>query len=136
MRVRLISTDGEEGGVAVFEVNGKVLRAMDCLSYGESEAPYPMPGNEFEARFTCLHGEEDSWNSVFDGNLAEEQGLESTGLWSYRAFGKLVAIDDHERQAIADCGLCLLPLPIEVSDPAYLGQFITFDVERLDIWRK
>ncbi len=135
MLAQLIGVEDDEGGLAVLSVNGVEINAMDCLGYGNSSAPYPKVGDMFSPEFSCLFDDDASWNSVFQGNPNNEQRLESTGLWSYRALGRLVAIDSSGTQATADCGCCLLPLPIEISSSDYLGMFVGFDVKRLSVWR-
>ena len=109
---------------------------MDCLGYGGAETPYPQVGEDFIPEFSCLFDDEETWSSVFDSNPHQEQRLESTGLWSYKAYGKVVAIDGHDSKAQVDCGGCLIPIPIEVSSNQYLGHFVAFNIVRLDVWRQ
>ena len=135
MRALIIASDGEEGGLVVLEVDGQRLGAMDCTGYGHSEQAYPEVGSEFTPKFACLFGDDASWSSVFSGNPEHRSEVVSTGAWSYRAFGKLISVDIDVGEAVARCGPCDLPLPIEVSDPALIGASVAFDVQRLDVWR-
>jgi hypothetical protein len=143
MLAKLIRSTGEEGDAMIIEINGRQITGMDNVVY--SALPYPKPDEEFEVRFTCMfvddfdigpaHDEHVQWQVVFNGNAFEEQMLIPTGLWSYRALGKLVRLDTYDNIALADCGAGLIPIPLEVSDPDCLGCFIGFDIFRLDIWR-
>lgn len=142
MYAKLIRSDAEEGGTIVIEINGQQITGMDNLVY--SALAYPAPGEEFAVRFTCMFDEEamqdkadysnTDRSAMFNANPLQEQGLRSTGLWSYHASGKLLSLDGENSVALADCGGCLLPIPIEVTDPEYLGQFIAFDISRLNVW--
>lgn len=144
MLAKLIRSTGEEGDAIIIEINGRKITGMDNVVY--SALPYPQPDEEFEVRFTCVFDDDAitginldahaQWQAVFNGNPFEEQALNSTGIWSYRALGKLVSLDTDDGIALADCGGCLLPIPLEVSDPDCLGCFMGFDILRLDIGRK
>jgi len=72
---------------------------------------------------------------VFGGNALEEQKLEPTGIWSYRAYGKLVPNESADGDLLADCGGPLIPLPINVFGVENIGAFVAFDIMRLDVWR-
>lgn len=130
MLAKLISSTGEEGEAMIIEIKGRQITGMDNVVY--SALPYPQQGEEFELRFTCMFDDE----ADIGANPFEEQALISTGLWSYRVLGKLVSVDSDDGIALADCGACLLPIPVEVSDPDCQGRFICFDILRLDIWRR
>lgn len=137
MKALLVSVDYEEGGLAVVVVNGMTLHAMDCLGYATSANAYPKAGELFDVRFTCLFDDDENqdWDSVFKNNLSEDLGMERLGLWSYRAFGRIVEVDGPNGEARADCGGCLLPLPIEVSSTDSIGAYVSFTILRLDVWR-
>lgn len=136
MKVRLISIEEDEGGAAVVSFGGVEVSAMDCLGYGNSVQPFPMVGQLFEPLFTCLFDDDDpvDWKSLFDGNPFEEQRLESTGTWSYRAFGKLVAGDGADQHLIAACGGPLIPIPIDVYGDEETGSYVAFNIKRLSVW--
>jgi hypothetical protein len=136
MKAQLVSIEEDEGGLAVVSFAGVEISAMDCLGYGESEQSYPMVDQLFEPRFTCLFDDDDpvDWNSLFNGNPFEEQRLKSTGIWSYRAFGKLVAGDSPEQNLLADCGGPLIPLPIDVYGDEEIGAYVAFNIMRLSAW--
>lgn len=134
MRARLISSEPEEGGLVVLALEQGCLNAMDCLGH-KGGRPVRV-GEEFEVEFSCLHGEGEDWHVVFTSNPRKERRLERIGLWSYRAFGEVVRVEGQDQdEAIADCGICQLPLPISVSDPSCVGQFVGFTIQRLDAWR-
>ncbi len=143
MYAKLIRSDAEEGGTIVIEINGQQITGMDNLVY--SALAYPAPGEEFAVRFTCMFDDEamqdkgdysnTDWLAMFNANPSQELRLRSTGLWSYHASGKLVRLDTEDSTALADCGGCLLPIPVEVRDSECLGQFVAFDIARLDVWR-
>jgi hypothetical protein len=135
MNAQLIDIDGEEGGVAILSIGGIELHAMDCLGYGQSAQPYPKAGDEFSPNFTCQTDEDVTWESFFNGNPQREQKIERTGLWSYKAYGKLVSIGTASADAQVDCGICRIPSPIEVTNPQCIGEFVFFEITRLDVWR-
>jgi hypothetical protein len=135
MNAKLIDTDGEEGGVVVLSIGGIELRAMNCLGYGQSSQRCPKTGEEFRATFSCQPNGETTWESFFGGNPHREQKLESTGQWSYKVYGKLVSAETSSNEAQVDCGVCCISAPIEVSDPACIGEFVFYEISRLDVWR-
>lgn len=137
MNARLISVEDDEGGAAVISIEGVEVTAMDCLGYGTLDQPYPKVGQIFEPRFTCLFDDSEptDWLTVFGGNPLEEQRLEPTGTWSYRAYGKLVANDSPDDDLLADCGGPLIPLPIDVCGSENIGAFVAFNIIRLNVWR-
>jgi len=133
----LISVEDDEGGAAVIEIGGIEVTVMDCLGYGTSKQPYPKVGAVFEARFTCLFddGTPTDWLTVFGGNPQQQQRLEPTGIWSYRAYGKLVSGSNPDDGLLADCGGPLIPLPIDVNGGENIGSFVAFNIMRLSVWR-
>lgn len=135
MYAQLVSTENEEGGLVVLLMSGEQVTAMDCLGYGSSDQRNPEVGENFVPKFTCLFDDEESWCDIFEGNKEEAVRLTRTGTWSYRVFGKVVAVDGPKTEASIDCGLFQLPAPIETSDPSLVGRFIAFNVERLSVWR-
>jgi len=134
MNAKLIDTDGEEGGVVVLSISGTELRAMNCLAYGQSSQRCPKIGEEFRPAFSCQSNDETTWESFFGGNPLKEQKLESTGLWSYKVYGKLVSVETSANEALVDCGVCCISAPIEVSDPACIGEYVFYEISRLDAW--
>lgn len=135
MRARLVSSKNEEGGLVVLELDAGAVNAMDCIGY--SSNPPISVGTEFEVEFSCLYEEGEDWHFVFSSNPRKERRLEQTGLWSYKAFGEIMSVESEgQYSAIADCGICQIPLPISVSDPDCVGQFVGFTVQRLDAWRR
>lgn len=135
MQARVVEIDPEEGGVLVLQSDGTTLTAMNCLGYG-CRGDMPTVGQDVAVEFSCQYDEEDlDWNSFFDGNRGCELKLERTGLWSYDVWGRLVAVESSANEdAIVDCGVCLLPAPITVSDERCVGAFVFFKVSRLDAW--
>ena len=138
MLATLLSTENEEGGLAVISVNDVEINAMDCLGYGPPGVSYPKVGDRFVPEFSCLFDDDEKldWNSVFGGNPDQLQKLEPTGLWSYRAFGKVALTESQNSnsEALADCGGVLIPMPIEILSDEYLGAFVAFNVVRLSVW--
>lgn len=135
MPAQLVSTENEEGGLAVILMGGERIAAMDCLGYGRSAQRYPKVGESFAPKFTCLFDEDESWLEIFEGNQENSLRLVPTGIWSYRAFGKIISVDGPDSEASVDCGACQIPAPIEISDPSQIGVFIAFNIERLSVWR-
>lgn len=134
MNAKLIDTDGEEGGVAILSIGGTELRAMNCLGYGQASQRHPKIGEEFRPAFSCQPNDETTWESFFGGNPQREQKLERTGLWSYKVYGKLVSVETSANEALVDCGVCCISAPIEVSDPTCIGEFVFYEISRLDVW--
>lgn len=130
---KLLYSDGEEGGLAIISIYGIKLRVMDCLGYGIAGIK-PKVGDYFKPYFSCLFSDDEDGESVFNGNPQQDQKLESTGLWSYRAYGKIVELDGPDSTASADCGGIVLPMPIQVSNVECLGLFVVFHVSRLDAY--
>lgn len=135
MRACVISSEADEGGVVTLAIGGVQIVAMDHLGYGASNQAIPRIGDEFAVSFSCLFPDDVSWDEVFSGNPGGRSELVPAGLWSYLAFGSLVAVDDDSGSAIARCGPLELPLPLEVSDPSLVGSSVGFKVQRLDAWR-
>lgn len=135
MRACVISSEADEGGVVTLAIGGVQIAAMDHLGYGASKQAIPRTGDEFAVSFSCLFPDDVSWDEVFSGNPDGRSELVPAGLWSYLAFGRLVAVDDGSGSAIARCGPLELPLPLEVSDPSLVGSPVGFKIQRLDAWR-
>ena len=135
VRARVISREEDEGGAVVLQIGPHSVTAMDCLGY-DSERSVDI-GEDVEVEFACLHEEGETWATVFASNPRNERRLERIGLWSYKVLGEIVSVESAgQGAAIADCGSCLIPLPISVSDPQCIGQFVGFTVRRLDAWRR
>jgi hypothetical protein len=135
MQARVLSIDPEEGGLLVLQVGDRSINAMNCLGYGHRTNP--CVGDAVEVEFSFLPADDQDWNTFFSGNPGCEQRLDRTGLWSYRALGRLVAVESegHE-EATVDCGVCYLPAPIQVSDDRCIGSYVGFTITRLDAWHK
>jgi hypothetical protein len=135
MKARVVWIDPEEGGVIVLQCDGVSLNAMNCLGYGCRDTP--RVGDEIEVEFTYMSDDDTDGNTFFSGNPNAERKLQATGLWSYVAFGQLVAVESASQEhAIVDCGVCCLEAPIEVSDVKCIGSHVSFRISRLDAWYK
>lgn len=135
MQARVISSEADEGGVVTLAIGGTQIAAMDHLGYGSSVQALPKVGDDFVVSFSCLFADDVSWKDVFSGNPDGRSELVPTGIWSYLAFGTLAAVDGGSGEAVARCGLCDLPMPVEVTDTSLVGSFVAFKVQRLDAWR-
>lgn len=135
MTARLLSVEDDETGVATMLIDGIEIAAMNCLWYGHTGTAGPAVGALFEPTFSCLFDDDEhvDWESVFTGNPGQEKRLHRTRLWSYRASGQIVEIEAPGHAALTDCGGCLIPLPIAMSDPAHIGAFVGFDIQRLSV---
>ncbi|MDM5176790.1 hypothetical protein PO883_06215 [Massilia sp. DJPM01] len=135
MNAQLISVEDDETGTALMLIGGVEIAAMSCLWYGSACVACPTLGELFNPTFSCLFDESDhaDWASVFAGNPAQEMRLHRTGLWSYRALGRIVAIEGPEHAALADCGGCLIPLPVTLYDPCCIGVYVGFNIQRLSV---
>lgn len=134
VKALLISIEDDESGVVLMSIGGAEIAAMNYLGY---KGPYPEVGTFFQPSFTCLFDDDvdENWDSVFNGNPHRQQALERTGLWSYRALGQVVSIETADHAALADCGGCLIPLPITMFNPDFIGEYVGFDIVRLNVWQ-
>jgi hypothetical protein len=58
--------------------------------------------------------------------------IKSNSTWSYSAYGQIVSINP----VIVDCGIAKLDLGCFSKDNRLIGEYIFFDIARLDIYEK
>ncbi len=132
---KLIQLTSGEGEFVVLDVAGNEVVAMDCLVYGRGD--HPRLGEELAVEFTFLHDEDEDWESIFSANPDRVKSLKRIGAYSYRVLGQLLAPNQPTSDdLLVDCGVCLLPAPVDTNDPRCYNQYVGFTVTRLDVWRK
>ncbi len=126
MRVSLISTKGPWLEAKILTPFG-VYSVMDEFSSDDCSAP--CIGDEFDIELSAsLLDEDESWETIFLGNLNLRKTLEHIKGWSYRAFGEVVSIDP----VVVDCGMIQIPEVFDSHDPRVIGEFVAFTITRLD----
>ncbi len=127
MLVRIVELDWSLApeileGTVTFELNGKAYHAFSCLH------EYPSSGL-CDVEFDHIDGDL-AWADVFNGNVDHRLELvPSGGLWSYQGFGRVVGV----RPVIADFGGVRLKLGTLTDDESVVGEYILWDISRLDI---
>ncbi len=124
IKAKLISTEGPYLE-AVVEVQGQRLCVMDEFSV--SAASSPNIGEEIEFEFSPCLDENEEWQAIFSGNPEGRMGLEQIQGWRYRAFGKVIGINP----VVVDCGILQVEGVVHSSDPALIGESVSFIVSRL-----
>jgi hypothetical protein len=84
MKAKLISTEGQYLE-AVIEIEGCEYCVMDELTLDVESMPKVEEAFEFE--FSSMHDEDESWESIFQGNPEKKKCLEQIKGWKYRTFG-------------------------------------------------
>ena len=115
---------------ATVEVGGVQYVCMECFLYGPG--PYPTTGQTFDARFLALTPSDADGNLAFDSNPENAKRLDPAGGWRYRAYGEVIATAP---EAIVDCGGLVVNAGCPVPDAVREGDFLAFEIERLDCWR-
>ncbi len=124
VRATLISTDGPYLE-AMVEVDGRRYCIMDELGVG---APAGTDGSaEFGIEFDALLDDDEEWGAILSSNPERRVGLEPIQGWRYRAFGKVIQV----APVIVDCGLLRVEGVVTSSDPALIGEPVSFTVSRL-----
>jgi hypothetical protein len=124
--VRAFDTDSGESTVEFETTTGQ---RFTCFAFCVEFAPGEVVT---DAHFSLQDGKV-GFEEVFSGTAAEKKCIENTGEWSCRAWGQIVALRGAD--PVVDCGGVLLPLTNVTHDPAVVGSWVRFSVDRLDVYR-
>lgn len=128
MKATFIKTQGDYLE-AEFAVDGMNLIAMD--EFGGDRF---TKGEIIELELSIgLYHEDESWESMFEGNPSGQKTLEHLGGWRYRAYGIITRIDP---EILVDVGLAELEAPIDTKDKRVVGETIAFTINRLNAFEK
>jgi hypothetical protein len=130
MKAKLISQATDEGEEGIIEINGIIYIGMDCLGYGNKIIEN---GTEIDVKLVVgIEDENQNDDMIFSGNPDRIKNLIYRNGWAYKAFGEIISINPE----IIDCGNVLIESNFYFNDSNYnyIGKFITFNIERLDIW--
>jgi hypothetical protein len=136
VKARLVSCEDDEGGVAVVEINGYALAGMSCFGYGRSAEEQPHVGDVIDLHLICQgdFGSSLDWQLALSRNVARDKQLKRSGVWSYEVRGQVASVSHEDDLVFVDCGVVVLPIPWSVPSEAYIGEFVGFFVQRLDLW--
>jgi hypothetical protein len=124
MKAKLLSTEGTYLE-ALIEIDGCEYCVMDELTLDVESMP--KEGQAFEFEFSNLLDEDESWESIFQGNPERKKCLEQIKGWKYRAFGEIISINPVK----VDCGVLVEEDVIHSHDSKVVGEFVTFTISRL-----
>lgn len=128
VKAKIVKTDGADSEI-VLEVHGQRPHAMDAMSSYDSPL---RPGTEAEVEFSSMALGRETWEEMFRGNPKKEKKLDHQSGWRYKAYGEIVGLSP----TIVDCGILQLEGPIQTHDERCIGEFVSFSVDRLDVFRK
>ncbi|WP_444884639.1 hypothetical protein [Microbulbifer sp. PSTR4-B] len=123
MKAKLLSTEGTYLE-ALIEIGGTEYCVMDELTLDVESIPKEEGVFEFE--FSNMLGEEESWESIFQGSPGKKI-LEQVHGWKYRAFGQIVSINPVK----VDCGVLVEEDVLHTHDPKVVGEFVAFTISWL-----
>ena len=131
VEARLINTRGH-GNEAELEIDGVRHVVMATFDFGMDQSP--VFGEIFDVELSTALDEDETWEEKFAGNPGHKIGLESTGGWSYRAFGRITSI----LPVCIDCGILVESRAIYTHDPRVIGEYVAFKINILfaDAWRR
>lgn len=122
--MKWLSEEANEAIVS-FEVNNKVYQAFGCPVDFEV-------GNSYKVEFGFIKGVDIQWDVMFSENKDKIKDLiiKSIGTWSYSAYGQVLSVNP----VIVDCGIGEFHLGYLSRDERLIGEYIFFDISRLDIY--
>ena len=124
MKTKLLSTEGTYLE-ALIEIEGAEYCVMDELTIDIETMP--KDGESFEFEFSNILDEEESWDSIFQGNPEKKKCLEQIKGWKYRAYGEITSINPVK----VDCGVFVEEDVVHTHDPKVVGEFVAFTIRRL-----
>ena len=91
-------------------------------------------GNSYKVEFGFLEGIDISWDVMFTENVnnVKELIIKPNSTWSYSAYGVILSVNP----VIVDCGIAEFDLGYFSRDERLVGEYIFFDIARLDIYCK
>ena len=126
MKAKFISTDGPYLEASI-SAGGQTFCVMD-----QFEGKDLYIGDEIDVEISAgLYDENESWETIFNGNPQKEKKIEPLGGWRYRVFGVVCSVSP----VLVDAGQMQLEIPVTTHDEKVIGEFIAFRVERLDASR-
>jgi hypothetical protein len=126
-KAKIISAAEDEGLQATIEIEGKQFIAMDCFGYTCRVKEGEILDVELEIG---LDDRSETWEDIFNGNPAKERKLVQVKDWSYKAYGKIIDLNP----VVVDCGVVKFEDVIQTNDRRCVGEYISFSIDRLDIW--
>ena len=138
MKARLLRRTAAAEGLATVAIGGTEVHAIDRLHLGRSTQPPPELGAEFEPSFSYQleEGSEPRLLTAVDGPAERLRWLDGC---AYEATARILSVDtvvDRRVQvAKVTCIGCVLPAPMDVADPSWIGRYVTFRINQLEVWR-
>lgn len=126
VKAKLISTQGILLE-AVIDIGEQVLCVMDAFSEETTRAP--KVGEVFDVEFLNFINENESWETIFSGNLEMKVGIDQLSGWTYMAFGKIISVNPVK----IDCGLFIEEDVLFSHDPKLIGEYVAFTIRRLGV---
>lgn len=124
MKAKLISTEGPYLE-AVVEIDGCHYCVMDELTL--DARTMPSSDEIFELEFSNILDDEESWDSIFQGNPEKKKCIEQIEGWKYKEFGEIISINP----VCVDCGLFVEEDVVFTNDLKVIGEYIAFTINRL-----
>ena len=124
MIAKLLSTEGTYLE-ALIEINGSEYCVMDELTL--DDLSMPKIGEEFNFEFSNMLDENESWDSIFQGNPKKKKCIEQIRGWRYRAYGEIISIDPVK----VDCGVLIEEDVVHTKDQKVVGEYVAFTISRL-----
>lgn len=118
-------SDEADEAIVSFEVNNKVYQAFGCpVDF--------LVGNSYKVEFGFIEGVDVQWDVMFSENKDKIKGLiiKPSSTWSYYAYGQVLSVNP----VIVDCGIGEFDLGYLSRDARLIGEYIFFDIARLDIY--
>jgi hypothetical protein len=125
MKAKILKIAEDEGLPSTVEIEGISYEAMDCIGYGKADV---KNGDVIDINFTIgVDDDDENCESILNGNTEKLKKLVCTGGWSYRAYGEIISIDP----IIIDCGVARFENDVDLQ---CIGEYIAFNIIRLDVW--
>lgn len=123
--MKRLSEEANEAIVS-FEVNNKIYQAFG----------FPVDfevGNSYKVEFGFIEGVDLQWDVMFSENKDKIKDLiiKPSSTWSYSAYGQVLSVNP----VVVDCGVGELDLGYLSRDERLIGEYIFFDISRLDIYQ-
>lgn len=122
MKANFISTEGDYLEAKI-EVRGHTYTVMDEFGGNRYE-----PGDEISIRLSELVVNASEWNEIFNNNPNKEKILKCIRGWNYFALGEVISVTP----VVVDCGVMKIESPFFTNDPRCIGEFVGFNIDRLD----
>ncbi len=124
MKAKIISSNGTYLE-ALIEIEGKEYCVMDELTLDVESMPKER--EYFALQFSNMLCDDETWESMFQGNPGNHKCLVQIAGWKYRAYGQIISINPVK----VDCGVLVEEDVIQTNDARVVGEFIAFTISRL-----